>query len=35
MAAHFLRNERSGHTLQTTDPVHEAYLAISLDHPAS
>jgi RNA polymerase sigma factor (TIGR02999 family) len=28
MAAHFLRNERSGHTLQTTDLVHEAYLRL-------
>jgi RNA polymerase sigma-70 factor, ECF subfamily len=28
MAAQFLRNERSGHTLQTTDLVHEAYLRL-------
>ncbi len=28
MAAHFLRNERAGHTLQTTDLVHEAYLRL-------
>jgi RNA polymerase sigma factor (TIGR02999 family) len=28
MAARFLRNERSGHTLQTTDLVHEAYLRL-------
>ena len=30
-ARHYLRNERAGHTLQTTDLVHEAYLRLA-DH---
>src|ERR1700681_1292654 len=30
-ARHYLRNERAGHTLQTTDLVHEAYLRLT-DH---
>lgn len=30
-ARHYLRNERVGHTLQTTDLVHEAYLRLA-DH---
>jgi RNA polymerase sigma-70 factor, ECF subfamily len=28
LAAHYLRNERQGHTLQTTSLVHEAYLRL-------
>src|SRR6266852_4853458 len=29
MAHHYLRNERAGHTLQTTDLVNEAYLKLT------
>jgi RNA polymerase sigma-70 factor (ECF subfamily) len=28
LARHYMRNERAGHTLQTTDLVHEAYLRL-------
>jgi RNA polymerase sigma-70 factor (ECF subfamily) len=33
LAHRYLRNERSGHTLQTTDLVHEAYLRIAAQNP--
>ena len=33
LAHHHLRNERPGHTLQTTALVHEAYLCLAKQHP--
>src|ERR1700748_3547580 len=34
LAAHYLRGERPGHTLQPTALVHEAYLRLLKDRPA-